>query len=132
MPLVLEYPFRLFLYIIVILVLIGIMWRFREKVFGICLFPPCDVEKECEVNTTITTESYFDADILEKYCKLCWEKNRKGECKQDALCYIINVDIPQEPDPVFSLEYCSVSCSKDVTSVFVQYKSLTNETIITC
>lgn len=131
MSLVLEYPIKLFLLLVAVLVIIGIMWHFRDQITEICLIPPCEDEIECGEKTIPSHEASFTQDIIDKYCRLCWNKNRGGECSKDHLCYAVSTDsssIP--PDPSF--EYCKNSCGNNVKTIFVEYKSLEKIVEITC
>lgn len=137
MTLVLEYPVTLLLYTVVILVLISIMWHFREQIFDICLFPPCNGgEEDCDVKPVVTTETELTQDVVDKYCKMCWSRNKEGECDEDVLCYIINVTFNTtehsslKPSP--ELKYCDINCQRNATSLWVQYYSLDLTVNITC
>jgi hypothetical protein len=135
---VLEYPFKIALFIAVILILVGIMWTFRDQIMRICLFPPCEEStEECDMKTSVSNENDFSRDILTKYCQLCWERNKRGQCKKDSLCYVVNVDNPSNPFLYLPLsievsQYCSVTCSRLATSVYVQYDFLNKKITIAC
>lgn len=133
MSMVLEYPFKLFILIVVVIVIIGIMLQFRDKIINICLFPPCNGEKECNVQSDIATESEFTEVVLDKYCSLCWIKNGEGKCKGDSVCYILNLEEDFDPDDWTSeYEYCIVTCDKDTPSLLVQYLAMEEIIEITC
>jgi len=127
MSLVLEYPFRIFILIVVILVLIGIMWQFRDQIMNICLFPPCNGEEECNIQPVISEESRFTKEVLDKYCNLCWIKNGGGTCEGDSVCYILNLEENFDPSIPWNLmkeyDYCIVTCENIVSSLYVQYRS---------
>lgn len=133
---VLEYPFKIVLFTVVIIILIGIIWTFRKQIMDICLFPPCEEVKECEIETVVSNENSFNKDILTRYCQLCWEKNKRGECRKDSICYVVNVNTSSNPSS-YTLypdvaQYCSITCSKNVTSVYVQYNFLDKRVTIAC
>lgn len=126
MTMVLEYPFKVFILIVVVLVIISIMWQFRDKIMNICLFPPCNGEEECNVQPVITTESEFTKEVLDKYCSLCWIKNGAGKCRGDSICYVLNLNesfIPDNWNLIKEHEYCIVTCENETSSLFVQYYS---------
>jgi len=132
MTMALEYPFKLFILIVVIIVIISIMWQFRDWITGICLFPPC--EEECNVQPEMATESEFTKEILDKYCSLCWMKNGGGECKGNSICYTLNLEDKKfEPgDWSSEYKYCLVACEKESSSLFVQYLAMEELILITC
>ena len=136
MSMVLEYPFRIFILIVVVIIIIGIMWQFRDRIMEICLFPPCD-EEECNIQPVISDENRFTEEVLDKYCSQCWIKNGEGKCKGDSVCDVLNLgeefdfDSPTAPW-LNKHDYCIVTC-KDVTStVYVQYLSLERMIEIAC
>lgn len=129
MTMVLEYPFKIFILIVVVLVIISIMWQFRDKIMEICFFPPCDGGKECNVQTVISKETEFTVDELNKYCNLCWEKNGAGNCIEDSVCYVLDLEedfnhkIPWNSLPTKKYNYCFVTCNNTVSSLYVEYHS---------
>ncbi|MCX6821168.1 MAG: hypothetical protein NTW30_00145 [Candidatus Aenigmarchaeota archaeon] len=133
MSMILEYPVNIFILTVVVIVVIGIMFHFRDQIMNICLFPPCEEDTKCDVKTAVVTET-VNKDVLENYCKMCLAKNRNGDCKQDALCYVVNVkNVPSfNPSSVGPLNNCSIDCSKNVTSFFVQYNFLDKNITIEC
>jgi len=131
MALVLEYPMKLFILIVVIFVVIGIMIQYKQKIMNLDLFNKND-EKKCEVETTVTSEPNLNNAVLEKYCNLCYLKNEQGKCKEDALCYVINTNLVNPSTISINKDYCSITCNKEVTSVYVQYKWLTGTVEISC
>jgi len=126
MAMVLEYPFKIFILIVVVLVIISIMWQFRDRIMNMCLFPPCD-EEECDVQPVIATESNFTKQVLDKYCNLCWMKNGAGACVGDSVCYILNLENDFDPNVPWNMlkeyDYCIINCNNIVTSLYVQYHS---------
>ncbi|MDI6825838.1 MAG: hypothetical protein QMD36_01425 [Candidatus Aenigmarchaeota archaeon] len=135
MTMVLEYPMNILILTVVVLVIIGIMFHFREQIMNICLFPPCEEEIRCNIKPAVVTESVVDINVIEKYCKMCWGKNRNGECGEDALCYVVNIPSSNPSSIALSPEvsrYCSITCSRDVTSFFVQYNFLDKKIYVAC
>lgn len=136
MTMALEYPFKLFILIVVVLVIISIMWQFRDKIMGICLFPPCNGDEECNVQPVITSESEFTEEILNKYCSMCWLKNGEGNCKGDSICYVLNLEEDFNPDIPWDIlrdyDYCFVTCENETSSLYVQYQSLDKIIEIAC
>lgn len=132
----LEYPFKVILYLIVVLILIGIMTTFRNKITNLCLFPPCEKEEKCDVKPQQSNENILDSNVLEKYCSLCWEKNKRGECGESSVCNVVLLSNEANPsqhtiNPSVS-QYCSVTCSRDVTYFIVQYDRINKKILIAC
>lgn len=132
---VLEYPTKMILYIVVIMVLIGIMWTFRNNISKICLLPPCN-EQECDTTTpSPKTENSLSTEIAGKYCSLCWtDKNER--CSQNLLCYVVNLDSKVNPSSI-SLDnnvkdFCNVKCDKNTKTIFFQYDYISEKVEITC
>jgi hypothetical protein len=132
MSMVLEYPMKILIFMAVVVVIIGIMFHFRDKIMKICLFPPCEEEIKCDVKPVVATENVVDKNIIEKYCKMCWGKNRNGECKEDSLCYVVNIPVSNPANIDIGVDYCEITCNKDVTSFFVQYNFLDKKVYIAC
>jgi len=135
MPMELEYPMNIIILSVVVLVIIGIMFTFRDRIMKICLFPPCQEDVKCDIKSTVVTAAAGDQNTIEKYCTMCWVKNRYGECKEDALCYVVNAQTPNPIGITLKPEiakYCKITCSRDVTSFFVQYNFLKKEITIAC
>lgn len=135
MSMELEYPFKIILYMAVVVILIGIAIVFRNKIINWCFFPPCENEK-CDIKTQTSTENAIDSNILEKYCNICWEKNKRGECSESNVCNVVSLNNPGNPS-LYNInppvnEYCSISCSKIVTSFFVEYDKINRKIIISC
>lgn len=132
----LEYPFKIMLYLAVIVILTGIMATFRSKITNLCFFPPCEKEETCNVKTQPSNENILDSSVLEKYCSLCWEKNKRGECGESSVCNVVSLAVPSNPssydiNPSIS-QYCSITCSRDVTSFIVQYDRINKKILIAC
>ena len=131
MSMVLEYPFKVFILIVVVIVVMSIMIQFRDKIMSMCFFPPCNGEEECNVEPVILKELEFTEEVFDKYCNLCWIKNGEGRCKESSICYVLNLDKDFEPDDLES-EHCIVTCNKDSSSLFVQYQSIEKKIFIEC
>lgn len=97
-----------------------------------CLFPPCEEEIKCDVKPVVAPETTVTQEIIDKYCKMCWGKNREGECKEDSLCYVVNIPNTNPNSITPSDYYCEITCDKVVTSFFVQYNFLDKKIYITC
>lgn len=130
MAMELEYPMNIIILTVVVLVIIGIMFGFRDRIMKFCIFPPCNEEIICDVKPIVTTENDINQAMIENYCTMCLAKNRNGECKEDALCYIVN--IPMTNPNSINPSNCKITCDKDVTSFFVNYKFLDKNITITC
>ncbi len=140
----LETVFKFLLYLIVVLILVAIMVQFKDKILNLCLLPSsCEKEnriEKCGITPTTSTESTVTKEVLEKYCNLCWEKNKRGECKEMSMCYVISLEKASNPTTVakktpLSSEVskrCSILCSRDATSLFVQYDWINENITIGC
>jgi hypothetical protein len=130
MSLELEYPVNLLILTVVVVVIIGIIWNFRDQIMNIHLFP--DQEKvECDSKTVVSHEIKLDLNAINKYCQLCWDKNKRGECGEDNLCYVVNINsssVPTNP----SETYCKNLCTNSAKTIFVQYNYLKENIEITC
>jgi hypothetical protein len=136
MSLALEYIFRVFLYVAVILLLIGMFWHFMQNVLHVCLIGCEDGDQnKCDFQTEASTETYFGEEQIEKYCQLCWEGNKKGECRDNKLCYAVNSEygVNTNANVTGSIDYCEFSCSNPGShSVFVQYDYGRQKVMIEC
>lgn len=131
--LALWYLARLVILTAVIVIIIGVVWQFRDRIVRVCLFPPCEEKRECDVKPVAITEQLLDEFVIEKYCRLCWEKNRFGECKQDSICYVINLDTQSNPSLLtVPLDFCFIKCDREVYSIFVEYNSIGKRVEIKC
>jgi len=120
----LEYVFKMFILIVVVLIIITMMWQFRDKIVDVCLFPPCDKQGGCNVQPIISEEERFSIMVLDKYCNLCWMKNGGGKCKDDSSCYVLNLKNDFIPGTWPSThDYCIVTCENAASSLYVQYRS---------
>ena len=135
MSMVLEYPAKMVLYIVVIIILIGIMWNFRSNIANLCLFPPCE-KPQCETKTYVQDESSLTKEVAEKYCNLCWEKNQRGECNQDWVCYGVNLETEVNPSSLALgngvEQFCNIKCNENTKTVFFEYDSIRQKVDITC
>ena len=92
-----------------------------------CFFPGCEGPKECE--TFRVDESVIDANVLKKYCDLCWERTGKLNYPQDCLCYVIKGSF----SPIsFSHPNCELKCSSPATAVFIEYRIVDGNITIEC
>jgi len=128
---VLEYPFKIFLYLVVAIVVIGLVVGFRNQIlqfFNLCQFIPQGCQRErCSVR--LTKEADISKDLLEKYCRLCWDETGKNDYKEDCLCFVVSGKFhPIE----FSQENCELICNKDSTSIQFIYYHLLKKIYIKC
>jgi len=132
MSMVLEYPMKMFILLAVVLVVIGIIISYRSKIMEFSFFED-EQENKCDIETVVSSEQALTSDNLQKYCSMCYMKNDNGECMDDTVCYVVNIDNTINPSTIsLSSNYCSIKCNKDVTSVYVQYKGLTGTVEIAC
>lgn len=134
MSIVLEYPMKMIILLVVVFVVVGIILSYRSQIMNTCLTPPCDGEENlCEVETIVSSEQILDSASLQKYCNMCYMKNDNGNCMDNSLCYVVNIDNMIDPSTIIlTSEYCSIKCEKAVTSVYVQYIGLTGTVEIAC
>ena len=126
-----EYVFKIFIFIVAALVIIGIILNFQTIASMIklpCLFPPCEDAKKCE--TTPAYESSINDDILKKYCDLCWGKTGQVNYDKDCLCYVINGTLTTNS---FSSPNCNLRCSNPAaTTIYFYYKLLERNVSVEC
>jgi hypothetical protein len=118
----------------IVLMLIGIMWNFRNKI-PFCLFGGCEDEFKCQVDTERSNEEYLEAEQVNKYCQLCWSKNDNGDCPENVLCYVVETDYGVSDQVEYStlFDYCEFSCDNlDSKTVFVQYDHFRQKVIVSC
>jgi len=129
----LEMVFQMFLYIVVILVVIGIIINFRESILSalkLCDYIPggCPQKEEC---TAIqSTEVSITESVLKKYCDFCWSKTGAKDFSKDCLCYVVSGSF--SPDSYILSDYCNLKCDKSVTSVIFTYSHLLKKVLIEC
>lgn len=126
--------FKLLLYLFVVTVLIGIIIVFRSKFMNICILPPCEKEKKCDVSPVKVSEETLTVGVIDKYSSLCLEKSK--DCKQDVFCYIIALDDTVNPSNLrpscIDENRCEITCNKDVNMVYVTYKWMKDVVQIGC
>jgi hypothetical protein len=129
---VLEYPFQMFLYIVVILVVISLIITFRTQILTylkLCDYLPQGCQSQQECSTFQTKETTIDTSVLTKYCNLCWDKTGKIDYGKDCLCYIVSGSY----SPItFTNKNCELKCDKQATAVFFAYDNLLKEISIKC
>jgi hypothetical protein len=130
----LETVFRFFLYVVVVLVVIGLIVNFRDQIvqsLGLCNYLPSGCPQQ-ECITQQPSESVIDANVLNKYCKFCWDKTGEKDYKKDCLCYVIKGEYASVDQTVLP-EYCKLKCENPTaTSVLVVYDSLLKTINIEC
>ena len=135
MSMVLEYPAKMILYIVVITVLIGIMLTFRGTITNFCLVPPCN-EQTCNTKTYVENENALTRDVAEKYCNLCWSKSQGGVCSERWVCYGVNLDLEVRPSFIELSndvkEFCNIECDEKTKTVFFEYDHISGKVRITC
>jgi len=124
----LEYPFKVLLYLAVIIVVIGIVLFFRKQISSInfCWIWGCQ-QKACE--TVRVNENIIDQQVLDKYCNLCWQKTGSVDLKEDCICYIVNGSF----SPIaYSSEHCNLRCTSNSQFLTFTYSHLFNKVYIEC
>lgn len=128
----LEYPFKIFIYVVVAVVVIGLMITFRNQILdflNLCQFMPQGCEEQRECFTIESTEAIINEASLRKYCDFCWRKTGELDYKKDCLCYVVSGSYSPIP---FTHENCVLDCNKDATSVRFSYDSIIKKIYIRC
>lgn len=128
----LEYPFQMFLYIVVILVVISLIVTFRTQILTylkLCDYLPQGCQSQLECSTSQTKVTTIDANVLTKYCNLCWDKTGGIKYEKDCLCYIVSGNYSPT---AFSNKNCKLDCNKQATSVIITYDWLLQKIDIKC
>jgi len=127
----LETIFKFFLYVVVIMVVIGLILHFRSSIIralDLCgLFPSYCEERSCE--TIISEETEITPEVLRKYCRLCWSKTGEKDYDKDCICYVVKGKfIPTS----FKEENCELLCDREVNSLTFTYDHLFKKVRIEC
>ncbi|MBU5690179.1 MAG: hypothetical protein QXM68_03485 [Candidatus Aenigmatarchaeota archaeon] len=125
-----ETIFKYVLYSLVILVVIGIVIAFKDRIMKLCLIPPCE-KQTCDVTVITTSEPSFSGTV-ERYCDFCYQKAK--DCRQDTLCYIVSYPsvfsqqlyIPQNNN------ICKYQCTKDTSTLYFTYNHISQSVIVGC
>ncbi|MFH8092567.1 MAG: hypothetical protein QXM38_01345 [Candidatus Aenigmatarchaeota archaeon] len=129
----LEYPFKIALYLFVIVVVLSLLITFRSKFMKICFLPPCDEEKTCN-NKPAKIEEEFTNAVIDKYSGLCYEKSK--ECKEDIFCYIISSEAATNPSALSpscrNNDKCEITCARETTIVYIIYRWVDDKIEIGC
>ncbi len=126
---VLEYPFKMLLYLVVIVVVIGIILFFRKEIMSglnFCWIGGCHPEP-CK--TVRVNEASIDTSVLDKYCNLCWQKTGKIGLKEDCLCYVVSGSFTPF---AYTSEHCVLKCNSNSQFVTFTYSHLFNQIFIEC
>ena len=124
----LEYPFKVLLYLVVIIVVIGIVLVFRKEISNInfCWIWGCQ-QKACE--TVRVSESTIDRQVLDKYCELCWGKTGAADLKEDCLCYVVSGSFTPF---AYTSQHCDLKCNSDSQFLTFSYSHLPKKILIEC
>jgi len=127
----LETIFKFFLYLVVILVVIGLILHFRSsiiKALDLCgIFPSYCEEEKCE--TIVSEEVEITSSTLRKYCKLCWSRTGEKGYDRDCICYVVKGRfVPTS----FEEENCELLCDREVNSLTFTYDHLFKKVRIEC
>lgn len=129
MELALESLFRLFIYVVAALVILFIIFNFRQVAERVQL--PCFwCKKEVKCETVVVEEQEVTEGVLKKYCELCWHRTAALELREDCLCYAIKAR--EESLPSLKHERCELRCGYGSFTFLVQYKWLDKKVIIEC
>lgn len=128
---ILEYPFKIFLYVIVIIVVIGLIVTFRNQILtslNLCQFIPQGCQQQ-ECYTYEVSEAAMNEAVLKKYCDLCWGKTGKIDYGKDCLCYVVRGSYSSI---TFTYENCELKCTTGATSLLFAYDGLLKKIYIKC
>ena len=129
---VLEYPFKIFIYIVVVLVVISLIITFMNQILtslNLCQFTPQGCQQQQECSTIEAAEIAINEAVLRKYCSFCWDKTGKIDYGKDCLCYVVSGSY----SPIaFTYENCELNCSKQATSLLFAYDGLLKKIYIKC
>lgn len=129
--LALEYVFKMFLYFVVVVVVLGLIINFRSQIIealNLCDYiPGCKREEKCE--TILAKEAVIDENVLNKYCNLCWSKTGLRDYKENCVCYVVRGSF----SPLaFSNQNCELKCNLNSESLIFSYNSLFKKVFIEC
>jgi len=130
--LALEFVFKMFLYVVVVMVVISLIVFFRNSIISalnLCQYLPFTCPQKEECSTLQVTENQITANILDKYCSLCWLKTGEKDYKKDCLCYVVKGSFSPFS---YSNQNCELKCSNEATSLIFTYNSLFKKIIIEC
>ena len=128
----LEFVFKMFIYVVVILVVISLITVFRKDILtalNLCkLFPQaCQEAGECK--TSEVSQSVIDSSVLKIYCDFCWDKTGSKKYGENCLCFILKGSY----SPVeFANQNCLLDCDKQASAVLFQYDYLLGKVFIKC
>lgn len=129
--LALEYVFKMFLYLVVVLVVLGLIINFRNQIIealNLCQYVPgCKREEKCE--TILVKEVMVNENILNKYCNFCWGKTGLKDYKENCLCYVVKGSFSPF---AFNNPDCELKCTSDSDILFFKYDSLFKKIFIEC
>jgi hypothetical protein len=128
-----EFIFKMFLYVVVILVVISLIIHFREEILttlNLCDYVPGGCQKREECTPIQSTETSITEIVLKKYCDLCWLKTGEKNYPKDCICYIVKGSF--SPSTFTLSDYCDLRCNKEATSVIFTYNQLLKKVLIEC
>ena len=127
----LEFVFKMFIYVVVILVVISLITVFRKEILNslnLCqIFPQGCQSGECK--TSEVSEAIIDSNALKKYCDSCWGKTGSKKYGENCLCFILKGNFTPL---TFSSQNCLLDCSKQATAVLINYDYLLGKVFIKC
>ena len=128
----LEYPFKVFLYIVVIVVVIGLVITLKDKIYSninFCYYLPQFCRQNGECSTVQATREVISEATLKEYCNSCWDKTGKKDYKESCMCYIVTGNY----SPIsFESENCELKCSKSSGFLTFTYDKYLKKVFIDC
>ena len=130
----LEYPFKLLLYVVVILVVVGLIIAFNKQIREylvnvLCQLLPQGCQSNGDCTTYDSTETVIDQKVLKYYCDACWTKTGRNEYQKDCLCYIVKGSFTPT---TFTNENCELQCTKGASAVLFSYNHFAKTVEIKC
>jgi hypothetical protein len=128
----LEYPFKMLIYTVVFLVVVGLVVIFREQIVNglkICQLLPYICKEQNQCSTIEVRQATISETIMKNYCNSCWEKTGKKDSTKDCLCYIVKgIYYPIG----FQQENCELKCDKETDTLLFMYDGIRKKVYINC
>ena len=129
--LALEYVAKFLIYLIVIVVVVGVIWKFFVST-KVCFINCEKPTEQCDIETKVVYEERVTNQIIDKYCSLCWQSVQA--CRKNVLCYVVNLNVGFDPKIGITsgYDYCEVKCNKQATSLLFEYDWAQRKVLVEC
>ena len=128
----LEYPFKVFLYVVVILVVVSLVITFKQQIastINFCQHLPQFCQEDSECSTVQVKREVISEAVIREYCNSCWDKTGKKEYGESCMCYIVAGEYSTVN---FESENCELRCSKSSGFLSFTYDKYFKEVFIDC